>query len=121
MDENQKLVLTPSGLIAFLSQIEELDGKDSLAISEADDGSGLTVYIGDSTYRLQPEFDSEVEVAPEVVDELSSIDDSGYDDLGDDFEEIDDEAIEGGILKELIKTLAIGGLVRMTKNAIKNA
>lgn len=120
MNENSKLVLTPSGLIAFLSQIEELDGKDSLAISEADDGSGLTIYIGDSTYRLQPEFDSEIEVSSEVVDEIADIDDSGYDDLGDDFEEVDED-IEGGILKELIKTLAIGGLVRMTKNAIKNA
>ena len=117
--DDTKLILTPSGLITFLSQIEELDGKDTLGIQESD--NGLTVFIGDSVYQLNSELNSEVEVADEVVDELEHIDTEGYDDLGDEFEEYPDEDIEGGIIKELIKTLAIGGLVRMTKNAIKNA
>ena len=117
--ENETPVLTPSGLLAFLSQIEELDGKDHLGITTTDDGTGIQVFIGDSVYNLVTD-DNVIAVDSELVDEIQDINAEGYEDLGEEFEEAE-EPVRGGIIKELIKTLAIGGLVRLTKKAIEKA
>lgn len=114
-------VLTPSGLLAFLSQIEELDTNGKLGITTTDDGTGIQVFIGDSIYNLEaPSINNVIEVEDSVVDDIKDINVEGYEELEDEFEEVD-EPIKGGIIKELIKTLAIGGLVRLTKNAIEKA
>lgn len=104
-------VLTISGLISFLSEIEQLKRLD-MQVSEQDDG--WTISIGEDTYKL--ESYSEVEVDNDVVDSIEEIDEEGWEDVPDVVEE---EPVEGGIIKELLKTLAIGGLVRLTKNAIQ--
>ena len=112
------LVLTPSALLAFLSEIEELKGLD-LELSQQSDN--LQIKIGESIYTLQSPLDSVVEVDDSAVDEINEIDEEGYDDISSDdstLEEIEGEVVEGGIIKELIKTLAIGGLVRLTKDAL---
>ena len=120
---NDTLVLTPSGLIAFLDQIDELNGLDlSLQVNE----DSIDVQIGDRTYVLECDPKSTVEVDPEVVDTIDEIDDEGYDDISEtevdtedeEMEFVGNEVVEGGIIKELIKTLAVGGLVRLTKDAI---
>lgn len=113
-DYSETKVLTVSGLVSFLSEIEELQGKD---ISVADEDSTLTISIGDSTYRIESPESSEVEVDSAVVDTVDSIDEEGWDEIADVVEEAE-EPVEGGIIKEVLKTLAIGGLVRLTKNAI---
>ena len=114
-------VLTPSGLLAFLSQIEELDTNGKLGITTTDDGTGIQVLIGDSIYNLEaPSINNVIEVENSIVDDIKDINVEGYEELEDEFEEVD-EPIKGGIIKELIKTLAIGGLVRLTKNAIEKA
>lgn len=101
------LILTPSALFTFLSQIDELKDK---TIDVSDDGNQIVVMIGDKRYVLKP--GSEVEdVDSEIVDVIDEINDDGY-------ETANEEIVEGGILKELIKTLAIGGLVRLTKGAL---
>lgn len=112
-------VLTPSGLAAFLSQIEELSDLD-IAISEEADG--ITVGIGENTYSLTPSTDYSVQVDEEVIDSIEDLNEEGYDELTAEgtFSDVDED-IEGGIIKELIKTLAVGGLVRLTKNAIQNS
>ena len=117
--DDQMLVLTPSALLAFLSQIEELMDKD-IEIVEGD--ATLTIKIGDSTYTIESPEESAVEVDDVAIEELDEINEEGYDEVdADDFtevQEIEGEVIDGGIVKELIKTLAVGGLVRLTKNAI---
>lgn len=101
------LILTPSALFTFLSQIDELKGK---TIDVSDDGNKIKITIGEERYVLKP--GSEVdEVDSEIIDVIDEINDDGYD-------EANQESVQGGILKELIKTLAIGGLVRLTKGAL---
>lgn len=115
-------VLTISGLMAFLSQIEQLKGLD---MTVAEEDNGIVISIGEDTYLIESEPDSIVEVDGDVIDSVETINEDGWDDIEDDvvdeFVEGPDEAVEGGIIKELIKTLAIGGLVRLTKNAISKA
>lgn len=116
--DNETLVLTPSALLAFLSQIEELKDLD-IELSQV--GGSLDISIGNTTYTLLSPDDSVVEVDDIAVDEISEIDEQGYDEIELDETEselVGGEAVEGGIIKELIKTLAIGGLVRLTKDAL---
>ena len=119
MEENM-IVLTPSALLAFLTQIDELKNYN-ISIIEQD--SGIEVQIGDSVYQLESPAASEISVNDEVVDMLDDLNEECYEEVSDEFgvEIADSENIEGGLIKELIKTLAIGGLVRLTKNAIQNA
>ena len=112
------LVLTPSALLTLLSQVEELKDLD-LAIDEEEDG--ITIKIGENIYKL--ESPKEVEVDSEVVEAIDDINEECYDELAEEVEvdeltEIEGDLVEGGIIKELIKTLAVGGLVRLTKDAI---
>lgn len=111
-DEDDKLVLTGAGLLEFLNQIDELKDKNLEIIEMAD---GLHVTIGDSTYVLQCETNNTIEVTDDLVDTINDIDIESYDEFAED---LDDEPVEGGLIKELIKTLAIGGLVRLTKSAL---
>ena len=112
------LVLTPSALLAFLSQIEELSNAGDISVTEGE--NQLEVHIGPNAYVLESDESNTIEVDSEVVDEIDAINEEGYDEV--DAEALGDETegIEGGIIKELIKTLAIGGLVRLTKNALTN-
>lgn len=123
MDKDEMLVLTPSGLVTFLTQIEELEGLD-MAVSVNEAGGSIDVKIGESVYSIQSPQESVIEVTDDVVDELDTINEEGYTELAETegIEMVeDDEVVEGGIIKELIKTLAVGGLVRLTKNAIMNS
>ena len=118
--DNETLVLTPSALLAFLSQIEELKDLD---IELAQVEGSLDISIGNTTYTLLSPDDSVVEVNDMTIDEISEIDEQGYDEIELDETEselVGGEAVEGGIIKELIKTLAIGGLVRLTKDALNS-
>ena len=115
MEESK--VLTISGLVTLLSEIEQLKGLD-IGFTEGD--KDICISIGDDTYCIESPEQSVVEVSDDVVDIVEDIDNEGWDEISDIVEETD-EPVEGGIIKELIKTLAIGGLVRLTKNALKNS
>ena len=111
---NDQIVFTPASVLTLLSEIEELKGQE-IAFQEQDDT--IALRIGDAIYNIETAEADEVEVSDEVIDQVDQANEEGYDELGWEIEE-DAEPIEGGIIKELIKTLAIGGLVRLTKNAL---
>lgn len=112
MDE---LVFTPAAVLDLLSSIEELSDYD---IDFNEDDSKITINIGESSYEIEKNSASDVEVPDEVVEEVAEINDENYEPY---LAEEDGESVEGGVIKELLKTLAIGGLVRLTKNAISKA
>ena len=104
---NNEILFTTASLLDFLSQIDELADKD---INLTENEGSIQVQIGESTYDINTNTSEEVEVPDEVVDQVSEIADEAFDDLDLD----DSEVVEGGIIKEALKTLAIGGLVRLT-------
>lgn len=116
-----KLVFTPSAVLALLSEIEELAGYD-IAFEESSDS--IDISIDDKHYILEAENAEEIDIDENSLDAISDANDSGYDELKDNqnivYEE-DPEPVEGGIIKELVKTLAVGGLVRLTSDAIKHS
>ena len=111
--DNNEILLTPAALLDFLRQVDELADED---ISVDDTGNALNITIGDSSYSLDLGNAETVEVPDEVVDEVAEINETTYEELDDvEYTEIaEDEIVEGGILSEALKTLAVGGLVRLT-------
>lgn len=113
---NDEILLTPAGLLDFLCQIDELA---DYGISVEDAGGSITVKIGQSVYTIDKADAQLVEVPDEVVEEVSDINELTYEELQDvEYEQTpdipDDSPIEAGIISELLKTLAVGGMVRLT-------
>ena len=99
-------VITTTGLMEILTQIDELADYD---ITVSDDSNGdITISIGDSVYNVSPS--ETVEVPDEVVEDLAEINDDVYEqsEYAD-----DEEYISSGVMKEVAKTLLVGGLVRL--------
>lgn len=111
--DNNEILLTPAALLDFLRQVDELADKD---ISVDETGSTLSVTIGESTYGIDLNQAETVEVPDEVVDEVADVADEAYAELGEvgvDVTDVDDDVVEGGLISEALKTLAVGGLVRL--------
>lgn len=111
--DNNEILLTSAALLDFLRQVDELSDKD---ISVDETGSTLSITIGESTYGIDLNQAETVEVPDEVVDEVADVADEAYAELseaGVDVTDIDEDVVEGGLISEALKTLAVGGLVRL--------
>lgn len=114
--ENSTLLLTPASLVDFLSQIDELSEK---SISLNSDNEYIEVSIGEATYRIRPQDEVNVPVSVNDIDEVNDAADDTYDELVDNGYIENSDEIESGLIKELIKTLAIGGMVRLAAKKLK--
>lgn len=114
--ENSTLLLTPASLVDFLSQIDELSEK---SISLNSDSGYIEVSIGEATYRIRPQDEVNVPVSVDDIDEVNDAADDTYDELVDNGYIENSDEIESGLIKELIKTLAIGGMVRLAAKKLK--
>lgn len=114
--KNSTLLLTPASLVDFLSQIDELSEK---SISLNSDNGYIEVSIGEATYRIRPQDEVNVPVSVDDIDEVNEAADDTYDELVDNGYVENSDEIESGIIKELIKTLAIGGMVRLAAKKLK--
>jgi len=113
---DNEILFTTASLLDFLQQIDELSDKN-IIINE--DGGAVTITIGESTYEISKADAEEVEVEPEVVDEVSEINETTFEELDDvEYTELDEETVEGGIISEALKTLAVGGMVRLTSKLL---
>jgi hypothetical protein len=113
----EELVFTSSALLELLSQIPEFD-EHSLAISETLDGN-IQLQVDDSYYILKT-AQAEVVVDETALNTIADINDEVYEDLVEDSEDASgDEYIESGIIKEAIKTLLLGGMIRLSSKLLK--
>lgn len=118
-----QILLTPSALLDFLIQVEELKDMD-ISVSETPDGNILVTFESDtgySMYSIDCSKAEQVQVEDKTVEQVSDINEEAYEDIvesDDSVEQIVD--VEGGLIKEAIKTLAIGGLARLAGKAAKD-
>lgn len=112
----EELVFTPSSILDFLSQIEELRDKD---IQVIDTSGGVQISIGESIYMIDDSNATDIEVDSSVVEDIEDVNESAYDELEMSGEIELSEPVESGILRQIAKTLAIGGLVRLTTKLLK--
>lgn len=114
MNESINTILfTPAALLDFLSSIDELKDLD-VGITESPEGD-IQVQIGESTYNVDTSQATEIEVDEEAIDQVDEANEEAYDELDADTQ----DEVEGGIIKEALKTLLVGGLVRMGAKVLK--
>lgn len=111
------IIFTPASLLEILNQIDEL--KDyNISVTETLDGN-IQIEIGDSIYQIDTDNIEEVEVPEDVVDTVEDINEETYEELVDSEEfESTEEVVEGGFLKEAIKSLLLGGAVKLIKKLL---
>lgn len=108
-----EIIITPSGLLSLLSQIDELS-QYPLSVDESD--GQVVLVIGDSRYDLVPQ--DSIAVDEDTADDVEELNDDGYQSIGEDI--IDQtEPVEGGLIKQIIKTLLVGGMARLTAKYLK--
>lgn len=102
---HQELLLTSVSLFDILSQIPELS---SCKIDVSDTGTSISIKIDDNTYVVNSSSNDIVPAPESVVQDVSEIVDTEYS------RSDSSENIESGVFKEIVKTLAVGGLVRLS-------
>jgi hypothetical protein len=115
----EELLFTPAALLDILVKIDELQDYD-IGITETLDGI-LQLVIGDSIYELSVDDAVDIQVDEGVIETIDDTNMSAYEELADSGE-IDladdviqfDKTVESGIIKEVAKTLLVGGMVRLT-------
>lgn len=111
------ILFTPAAVLDMLSQIDEL--KDMELGLEEDDDFNLVFSIGDSRYEISGKKATQVHTDSTNYETAMDADDECLHDLAQK-DKIDiQEDVEGGIVKETIKTLLVGGLVRLTSRLVK--
>ena len=111
------VVFTPASVLSLLTKIDEL--KDvNIGMTETMDGK-LQLSVGESIYELEPEVDTNVQVDDSVVDKIEDVNQQTYEDLAEDGEVELQEEVTGGVLKEIAKTLLLGGMVRLTGKMLR--
>ena len=113
---NGELVFTPASLVELLTQIDEL--KD-LNIQLSELGDSITLTVGDSVYQLNTDSATDIKVPPSVVDEVAEVNDETYQDLEASGEVDLSEPVESGILTGAIKSMLLGGLIRLAPKLMK--
>lgn len=115
-EDYSQILFTPSSLVDFLTQVDEL--KD-VNIGVNDDGENVSISIGDSTYEINPKSVTDIDVSGDDVDQACQANESNYDELEESGSIEIDDSVESGIIKQLLKTLAIGGIVRLAAKELK--
>ena len=108
MDE---FLFTPSAVLGLLTQIDELSDKD-ISFDEKDDS--LVITVGTTQYIIQNEGAENIEVSEDIIEDVSEVNQEGYEKLVEDGVEFSYGRIEGGIIKELAKNMLLGGMIRLT-------
>lgn len=118
MDE---ILFTPASLIDLLSQIEELSNVDVKLIETGD--SNIQLTVGSSTYDIPTRSAEVIDVPQQVVEDIGDVNEETYSSLTESNEvsvETDPEVVQSGIIKQVAKTLLIGGMVRLSAKLLKN-
>lgn len=114
------ILFTPSALLDFLIQIDELKDK-VVSVTETADGD-LQVEIGDSAYIVKTDSAKDVDVEQQAAEQVADLNMDAYSDIVEENSDasFEDVNIEAGVLAEIAKTLAIGGLARLNGKAVKS-
>lgn len=121
--EQEQLLFTSAAVLDLLSSIDELADKD---IHLSENGNNVTIQIGESEYTIADRNAVDVEVPPEVVDEVDEITSDAFEELSADGVDVDidddnyaDEVVEGGPIKQIAKTLLLGGMLRLSAKLLQ--
>ena len=114
-----ELLFTSASILDLLSKIEELKDLD-IGVSETVDGK-VQLQVGSSVYEIEPQNVADIEVDESIVSEVEDTNLEAYENITSDenSEVVNFEPVEAGIIKEIAKTLLVGGMVRLTGKLLK--
>lgn len=117
---NNEILFTPAALLDFLCQVDEI-AEHGVSVEEIN--GAIQVTIGQSKYTIDTANAPEIEAPADVVAEVSDINEDTYEEIANtDYEQYpdipEDSPIEAGIISEVLKTLAVGGMVRLTSKLV---
>lgn len=107
----EEMIFTSGAILNLLSEIDELKDYD---IDVSESSQGVIISIGDSTYAIQAKDATPIEVDEDVIDTVSDVSDEAY----SDYDESELDEVEGGIVKEAIKNMFLGGMIRLTNKML---
>lgn len=109
---NEQTLFSAASLLTILSSLEEIDA-DQIDIDT--DESGMTLSLDGHEYRFDYNDAStaDIEVSEEDLKETEDVIEQESE------SQSDPEGIEAGVISGLLKTLAVGGLVRLTGKLLK--
>ncbi len=107
----EETLFSAASLLTILSSIEEIDAEQ---IDLDTDESGITISFDGKSYRFDYDKSgtAEVEVSDEDMTETQEV-------ISAEMENESPETVEAGILSGALKTLLVGGLVRLTSKLLK--
>lgn len=111
------VLLTPAALIELLISIDELSQYD-ISVTEAIDGK-IQIQVGQSTYSVDTSNAASVTVDESVVDTVTDENMQAYQALESSGNIELSEPIESGIIKNTVKALLLGGLIRLVPKLLK--
>lgn len=125
-----EVVFTSASILDLLLKIDELQDY-TIGITETLDGN-LQLQVGNSIYMINAEDCTTIRVDDEIVGEIENQTEEAYAELvesvSENFDEsafyeseiLDDEVVEGSIIKDIAKSLTLGGMIRFaTKHLLK--
>ena len=110
-----QILFTPSSLLDLLTKIEELKGLD-VGVTESVNGD-MYIKVGESSYKIDTSNVTDIRVEDDVVETIEDVNEETYSNLEESDEvvlEDNPDKIESSIIKELAKTLLLGGMVRLS-------
>lgn len=112
-------VFTPAAVLDMLSQIDEFQHL-AIGITETLDNK-LQLQIGESIYIIDLTTATSATVDKQTIDLIETVNIDTYQELIDSSEDTSyaAETIESGVLKEIAKTLLVGGLIRLSAKLLK--
>lgn len=105
----EETLFTPAAVMELLAGIEELSEYD--IGFEYNESSSIDFIIGDSVYSINDDA-VEIEVDEQDLSLVTEVNNETLNEFDGDSE------IESGLIKEIAKTLTIGGLIRLVKKIL---
>lgn len=106
----ERMLFTADSLFVLLNKVEEFEGFD-IACSDNENGS-VTLKVNESTYNIEPSLlDMYIDVDKRDIEEIDHVGEMAIEEAGD--------VVTSGIIKEGVKTLLVGGVVRLLTKVLK--
>lgn len=113
-----EIVFTPVAVLDLLRQIDELSEFD-IEMVESLKGD-IQLRVGESLYNIETDDTDEVPVPDSAIEDIKQINEDEYEDIFDEIEDVyETGTISSGVIKEVAKTLLVGGLVRLTSKLLR--
>ena len=110
MADIEQMLFTPASVIDLLSKIDEL-ADYNISLTETFDNK-LQLQVGDSIYEIDTDNSTSLRVDSSTLAKAIDVNEDAYAELDDNFDVQQD--VNAGIIKEVAKTLLLGGMLRLS-------